>query len=313
MTTGNIYQAVKNFEEEYIQFPPFQKAYKAIEENIALYRATGIAQHFLILGESGAGKSSLCQLIAQRYPRQELPERDVLPVLIVTVPAIVNLSSLIDEMLKGLGHPLPIKGSISNKTLSFITLCKACSVEMILFDEAQQLHDRGQVKSHYMVGDWIKRLIDELNIPTVFLGLPRLESLLQVNEQLRRRFSKKHYLAFGQNPDDSAHSECLQLFISLGASMPIRLSCGDYGWEQFGERLSFACDGRVSYIKKIMSAALRFALELKLDEITPKDFEVIYKNEIWIGAENKLNPFNSNFVFRRLDRGGEPFEAGRTK
>ena len=39
--------------------------------------------------------------------------------------------------------------------------------------------------------DWLKHLIDEVGVPTVLLGLPRLESLLQINEQLRRRFSRR--------------------------------------------------------------------------------------------------------------------------
>lgn len=311
MISKETFQALQQFEAEYIQFPPFQKAFTAIEENLSLYRETGIAQHFLILGESGTGKSSLCRLIAERYPRFALPERDIIPVLIVSVPPIVSLSSLIEAMLTGLGHPFPTLGNLSRKTVTFITLCKACNVEMILFDEAQHLHDRGQIKSHYMVGDWLKRLIDELQIPTVFLGLPRLELLLKVNEQLRRRFSKKIYLSLGQNVNESIHQECLQLFISLGESLPIRLTAGDYGWEQLGVRLSYACDGRVAYIKKLMSSALRFAMELQLNEIGPQDFAVVFKREVWWEAEGKLNPFHPDFVFRRLDRADEPFEIGK--
>jgi DNA transposition AAA+ family ATPase len=60
-----------------------------------------------------------------------------------------------------------------------------------------------------MVGDWIKSLIDQTGVPTVFLGLPRLEQILQVNEQLRRRFSRRIRLALGQSDKSSIHAECL--------------------------------------------------------------------------------------------------------
>jgi hypothetical protein len=311
MITEDIFNELKRFETEYIQFPPFQKAFNEIEDTLNLFRRTGIAQNFLVLGESGTGKSSLCRLIKKRYPRFSLPDRDVVPVLIVSVPPIVNLASLIEAMLKEIGHPFPSVGSLSQKTETFIKLAKACGVEMVLFDEAQHLQDRGQNKTHYMVGDWLKRLIDELQIPTVFLGLPRLETLLKVNEQLRRRFSRKLFLSLGQSENVTISQECLQLFMSLGESLKVQLSAGEYGWDQMGTRLYYASDGRVAYIKKLIASALRFAMEMQLSEIGPQDLVIIFKNNVWWEGEGELNPFHPDFIFRRLDRGNEPFEAGR--
>lgn len=310
MNSPGLFDALRRFDAEYIPFPPFVAAARAIETNLALYRETGIAQHLLVLGESGAGKSSLCHWIGQKYPRILLPDRDMLPVLIVSVPAAASIASMAGAMLEGLGDPFSASGTIAARTARVVALCRACRVEIILADEAQHIPDRGKATTHYMVADWLKSLMDQVGVPTVFLGLPRLEQLLQVNEQLRRRFSRRIRLALGQSETDTIHNECLQLFISLGACLPIPLSCGDGGWDELGMRLYYASDGRVAYIKKLLASALRVAAETEAREIGPALLERAFTDELWWEGVGRLNPFHRGFEFRRLDRGNEPFECG---
>ena len=174
MNDRGLFDALRRFDEEYIPFPPFVAAAKMIEDNLAIYRETGIAQHLLVLGESGTGKSSLCFWITQKYQRLSLPDREILPVLYVAVPPAATIASMVEVILERLGDPSPTTGTASAKTARSVLLCRACRVELILLDEAQHIHDRGLATTHYMVGDWLKSLIDQIGIPTVFLGLPRL-------------------------------------------------------------------------------------------------------------------------------------------
>jgi hypothetical protein len=170
------------------------------------------------------------------------------------------------------------------------------------------VYDRGQSKVHYMVADWFKHVIDQIGVPTVLLGLPSLEMLLQVNEQLRRRFSRRVRLALGQSESVSIEDECLQLFMSLASSIELHVSAQPYSWREMGMRLHHACDGRVGYIKKILTAALRSSLEAGLDHIDVPLLERAFTDEVWWEGVGALNPFNAAFEFRRLDRGGEPFQ-----
>lgn len=310
MNDDEIFSALKNFDDDYIPFPPFIRAAQAIEASLKLYRETGIARHLLVLGESGTGKSSLCRWISQQYPKYEMPDRDILPVLNVAVPPTATIAGVAESILRCLGDPSPLVGNISSKTFRIIQLSRACRIELCLFDEAQHIHDRGKTTTHYMVGDWVKNLIDEIGVPMVLIGLPRLEYLLQVNEQLRRRFSNRLRLALGQCETESIHSECLQLFHSLGACLPLSISPGEFGWEEMGMRLFYASDGRVAYIKKLLAGALQFGLEANIGTIDPNVLEQIFTNEIWWEGIDELNPFSPKFEFRRLDRGGEPFESG---
>jgi len=310
MFNNSIYDALLRFEEENIPFPPFASALEIIEAQLSQFRKIGVPQNLLVLGESGTGKSTLCRYLTHKYKRIVLPERDVVPVIYVAVPAGATISSVASEILLALGDPAPDRGTVPAKTHRVITLCRACGVELLLVDEAQHMHDRGQVATHYMVGDWLKQLIDQLQIPTVFLGLPNLEQLLQVNEQLRRRFSRRLYLALGRSDTTSIETECLQLFISLAACLPVPLAYGDLKPEDLGARLSFASDGRVAYIKKILQSALIQVLHDGDTAISPYDLEQAFSRDVWSEGIGSLNPFNAAFVFRKLDRKGEPFEKG---
>jgi hypothetical protein len=308
MSDEGLNAALLRFDEEYIVFPPFVAAAEAIENNLTLYREVGIARHLLVLGESGTGKSSLCNWLLQKHPRQRLKERDVVPILVVPVPSTATVAGLVEAALEALGDPMPTLGNIPDKTRRFVKLTRTCGVEMVLFDEAQHLHDRGRDRSHYAAADWLKTTIDALRIPTVFLGIPRLEALLQVNDQLRRRFSRRIRMELGQSETETVDAECLQLVVSLGACLPIPLNAEPYGWKQIGLRMYYASDGRVSYIKTLLAGGMRMALEAGMERIGPDELEKVFTQEIWWEGVGQLNPFNANFDFRRLDRGNEPFE-----
>lgn len=304
------YAVLSQFSQEHLSFPPFVAAFEEVERSLRLHRAGAMTQHLLITGESGTGKTTLCRLIYQKYPRTVLPERDVQPVLYVSIPPAATIASVAEAMLARLGDPHPTLGASSAKTARVVRLARACSVELLLLDEANHIQDRGQSPTQYLVGDWIKGLMDSLLIPTVLLGLPRVENLLRVNEQLRRRFTRQMRMELGQNPDKRIEHECLELFYTLAHSMLIPFSIGTESWEVLAHRLYYATDGRIAYLKKLLIGALQRALAAGLPEIRREELSLAFAVEVWPQGTGPLNPFSPDFVFRRLDRQGEPFEQG---
>lgn len=300
---------LREFEENYIPFPTFEAAMELIESNLQLFRESGIARHALVLGEAGTGKSSLCRWMLNRHPTIELPDRDKIVVLVVSIPPSATVGGIAEGILRSLQDPHWSKGSVSSKTARICVLLKGCGVELILFDESQHLQDRGDVRMHYLVADWFKHLIDEINVPTVLLGLPRLEQLLEANDQLRRRFSRRLNLQLGQSEQHSIEMQCLQLFMSLTSLIRLSVDSKPYSPQEMGLRLYYASDGRVAYIKKILFAALQRARQEGLNVIDAILLQQAFKEEIWVLAEGRNNPFNPEFEFRRLDRAGEPFQA----
>ncbi|WP_313301364.1 TniB family NTP-binding protein [Diaphorobacter sp.] len=308
MTTDAMCQ-LKEFDDQYLPFPTFVTAKQAIDEALTIYRETGVARHMLVLGEAGTGKSTLCKLMETQHPRRKLSDRDKIDIVTVSVPPSANVGGVASAVLRSLGDLWHGRGTIASRTERIVTLCRECGVELMLIDEAQHLQDRGTSRTHYMVGDWVKDVIDQVSVPTVMLGLPRLELLLQTNEQLRRRFSRRVRLAFGQNSAMSVETECLQLFLSLSSLLTLPVSSKPFGPQEMGTRLYYACDGRVAYIKKILFSALSMALRHEDDAIDVKHLERAFTDDVWWEGVGRLNPFSSDFVFRRLDRGGEPFQV----
>lgn len=308
--TEVFYDTVKQLQSTCLMFPAFQTAFERMDANLRLYRKTGIAQNLLVLGESGTGKTTLARMFIERYPRQALLERDVVPVIYASVPAAATIAGTVEAILTQLGDLQPDRGTISIKTARAVKLAKGCAVEMLVFDEAQHIQDRGRSQSQYFVGDWLKAFIDALSLPVTLLGLPRTQRLLQVNEQLRRRFS--HCLSLSMEPGDQQPDEAdsLALLASLAEALPLPLNPSPQGWGELGLRLHFATQGRIAYVKQLLVHAYGCAIDSGTDCITTTELAQAFTASIWPAGIGPLNPFDHGFQWRNLDRQGEPFQMG---
>lgn len=305
-----FYDAIKQLQDAYLMFPAFQKAFEQIEANLKLYRATGVAQNLLVLGESGTGKTSLARLFTERYPKVVLPERDLIPVLHIRVPPAATIAGTVEAVLAQLGDHEPERGTVSVKTARAVRIARGCGVEMLLFDEAQHIQDRGRTHSQYFVGDWLKSFMDALRLPVTSLGLPRTQVLLQVNEQLRRRFTHRLSLSVHHAGLDSTEDNSLELFTSLASALPLPLDPRPYSWQELGMRLHFATDGRIAYVKQLLVNAYSHAVNQSNTCISVQELTQAFTTAIWPSGIEALNPFHSDFAFRPLDRLGEPFQMG---
>lgn len=307
MDKTEAYQKLKEFNDIYLPFSGFIAANEAITELLEMYRANELVERLIIVGESGAGKSSLCELFEKRNPKIELSDRDKVPVLNVRIPANATIGGMAQAILFKLGDPYPNAGTHVGKKHRILTLCRNCGVEIILLDEGQHLYDRGKQKSHYYVGDWIKELTDELKIPVVILGLVNLKNFVQTNEQLRRRFSRFITLKLGFGNEVEPDKEILQVFLSLIKCLPVEFSIEQYSWPDLTQRLYYASECLIGYIKNLLYAALKVVLDNDDTVMTPMHLELSFTSAIWNNGIGPLNPFSHEFEFRHLNRSGEPF------
>ncbi|WP_051303556.1 TniB family NTP-binding protein [Comamonas composti] len=305
-----FYDSIKQLQSAYLMFPAFQTSFERMDANLRLFRQTGIAQNLLVLGESGTGKTTLARMFTEGNPRQRLLDRDVIPVLNVSVPAAATIAGTVEAILTQLGDLQPERGTISVKTARAVKLAKGCSVEMLVFDEAQHIQDRGKTQSQYFVGDWLKSFIDALSLPVTLLGLPRTQGLLQVNEQLRRRFSHRLSLSIEAGEQEPNENSSIGLFTSLAEALPLPLNPKPHSWKELGLRLHFATQGRIAYVKQILVHAYSCAVENGNDCITTNELASAFTASIWPAGIGPLNPFDPSFQWRALDRNGEPFQLG---
>jgi hypothetical protein len=307
---NSLFDSIQQLQRGELMFPAFELAFKQMKANLDLYRGTGVAQNLLVLGESGTGKTTLARMFTRCYPKQVLLEGDVVPVLYVPVPPAATIAGTVECVLAQLGDVEPQRGTVSAKTARAAKLARGCKVEMLLFDEAQHIQDRGRSNTQYFVGDWLKSFMDALDLPVTMLGLPRTEGLLRVNEQLRRRFTRRMSMAVLQPDGMNAGENSLQLLVDLAACLTLPINPHPMDWRELGFRVQFATDNRIAYIKQLLVCAYQRAVTLGEKEITIQDMAYAFTNAIWPAGIGAFNPFEPEFLMRRLDGLNEPFQAG---
>jgi hypothetical protein len=236
----------------------------------------------LLMGSTGAGKTTIYKTYAQNYPSQETEEGSVVPIIYATIPAAATVKGLVEALLKKLGDPLHNKGTTINQTSRLYDLLKACQVELIFLDEFHHFIDRESDKVLKNVCDWLKNLILNTKIPIVLFGLPESEKILTVdNWQLSRRFNYRHSL--------------IRQFLSdVESQLPLATK-SELAEKSLSERIYYATDGTIGHVMTLIRKGATLAIEQDLDRLDLSILGVIYDKHLKHDKFfKKTDPFSGN-------------------
>jgi DNA transposition AAA+ family ATPase len=288
-----------------IEHPGYLEAMQKIELLHQRSSLAGVAGGLLITGHTGSGKSTIKTQYAERYPRKETNVRTHIRVLIVDTPSSPTVRSLVAAMLTALGDPASQKGTAEEKTERLYKLLKGCGVELLIIDEFQHFLDRGKFSEACTVTDWLKNLLNRANIPVVLIGLPRSAYVLELNEQLRRRFSSRYSLepfAFSQVDDIQQFRAVLN---AIQQQLPIRSSVlSEY---EIAQRFHIATYGLMDYLAKLIDGAIQIAATRQLQILDLRTYAEAFAESVWRNCPSELNPFSDQVMLRSLTGRGEPF------
>lgn len=302
-----IENTVMSFRANLVHHVGFQKALKEIGRCHRLGRYKFEEPNcLLITGESGCGKSTLRKTYVKQFPRYEGVDRTVVPVLHLELPSQPTVKNVAERILIELGDPFAEKGSAEGKTARIVTLLKECYVELVILDEFQHFVDRSSEKVEYKVADWLKSLINASKVPFVLMGLPRCQRILDVNEQLRRRFLPRISLHRFRINILAERKQFYGVLKSLEKSLPFQ------GRSALTDKtvipcLYYATHGVIDHAMKLVSEALSIALSENQQTIDREVLRQAFERVIWADARDQDNPFHSAFKRRLLSRAGEPF------
>lgn len=289
-----------------IKHPGFNQAYQLLKDAYLFNEQTGLSKNYWLVGPSGTGKTTLMEMLVKEFPPVEYVDRKRIPILAINIPALPTIKNLAEEMLVQLGDPLFHRGSAIDKTNRILHLIKASDTKLILFDEMQHFIDRGHKRAPAEVADWLKTLIDKAQISTVIMGLEGTQIILDANEQLRRRFSRRIDLKPFDLESTTSRAHFLgvikKIDATLGLSVPLNLQL-----EGMARQLHFATNGIMDYMVKLMLGAYHVAVSHDLPGIDRECLEEAFSESIWVEGVGKLNPFNPNFIGQRLDQRGMVF------
>jgi hypothetical protein len=276
-----------------------------IEMTHARSRQAKVAGSLTITGHTGSGKSTIKTEYMSRFSNVETLTGTVIPVLAVDTPSTPTVRSLASAILEALGDPISYRGTTEEKTVRLYKLMRGCQVELLILDEFQHFVDRAGSNESRKAADWLKNVINALQIPVVIMGLPRCLQILNGNEQLKRRFSR-HYslLPFSNEPESFDEFRSVLDIIQQAFPIPC-VSLSDF---EMAKRFLFASYGLIDFIVKVMDGAIEIAVHRNLESIEMHTLAMSFNESVWHECPPELNPFNTGTKLRHLTKSQEPFE-----
>ena len=306
MSTSQQYEEDLAFQERlcvtnniYVTYPRFKEILSAIENCHHLSDLKDEPECLFLKGETGAGKTTILNSYAQRYPRRETPSGTVVPVLSVTVPSPATVKSMVSKLLWQLGDPAYEKGTISNQTIRLIGLMRDCGVSLVFLDEFQHFIDRDSAKVLKTVSDWLKDLILDTKIPMVLIGLPEAEAVFHVNCQLSRRFANRYSLSPFSWKTDSG-KEFRTFLHAVSSQLPL-MSSVDLASEEMALRFYYASDGIVAYVMKLIRYGTYLALKLRQEKLDSSVLAIAFDKYVLADKPHKKNPFLTDDVLLLIE------------
>ena len=258
-----------------------------------------------LLGETGTGKTRLLRRFIETHPPIVHNEHTEVPALYLAVPPRSSVKALASLLLKALGSKFWDRGHEVERTHQLLVLLRGCETRLIILDEVNHLADRGALKTHYHVGDWIKQLIGESHIPLVLAGTRSGESLVDANEQLADRFGERIYLRpFGVATE--SHRAEFAMVIDAFKTVLGRVKLMDLEGDML-MYFAFATGGRLRDIRGLLLQCVDLLEESKTGVITKDVLAAAFSRRIYVDAPPKRNPFHKDFDKFPLTRAGEPF------
>jgi hypothetical protein len=284
----------------------FLDAVNRVEQARSLTLHGAEPRRILLVGESGAGKTLVARYIQSCHLIRREEGRLIRPILYVETPPTPTLKSFGESLLIALGDPFAHRGSSSEKLARALELIKAQKIELMIFDEFQHFLDNSRGNSISAVADWFKSLIDDTRVPCLLMGLPRCEAILKVNEQLRRRFSSRIELPSFSIDTEKDETDLRTVLNEIDHLLPTERR-SNFSDIDMARRFYFASNGLIGYIKKLVVGSYELMLEKNGAFVDRNMLKEAFVREVWCEGIEKLNPFDSQFVFRNLNRLGEPF------
>lgn len=138
------------------------------------------------------------------------------------------------------------------------------------------------------------------------MGLPRCQRILDVNEQLRRRFLPRVSLHRFRIEIPEERKQFYAVLKSLEKGLPFQFPSALTD-KTVIPRLYYATHGVIDHAMKLVSEGLGIALSENRPTIDQDVLRRAFERVIWADARDQDNPFHSAFKQRSLSGAGEPF------
>ena len=168
----------------------FERSLSELMEGVRICRALG-GGIIPFLGPTRCGKSEVIQLLKKRLQKSAKNRNDFFhdsTVILASIPESPNITSVRQTILKAL-DPRTFSTSLKGESLRsrMLRALERKSVEVIILDECSHCTENDSQFGKRAAADLFKSISDACGATLVLAGLPKFQSTIDANEQLRDR------------------------------------------------------------------------------------------------------------------------------
>lgn len=281
----------------------FRQCLEAIKQAHATHQS-GRPRSVRIIGHTGVGKTALINEMLKLHPRTTDRHGICVPVLHVEIPANPTEKTLLIEMLRALGDPVPTSGTRALMEIRLHTFLQHAQVQLIVVDEVQHFVVHAGRVTLNASADMFKSLINRARVPIALLGTRSARELFFMNSQLRSRIPLEFELRAFDWDVENQKAEFLAVF---KAQFPLGFNNDDFLFlPQVARRLWFATNGLLRPMRDLCQRLREIAKDHK--ELTQPLLSQAFRTSIWNDPPATRDPFDPRFNMTTLEGPGEPFE-----
>ncbi len=259
------------FQSEVIRHPMFKRGLQVIEQVHGSFEPIasepGLITRLIdgaepegaiILGNTGSGKSTLLRNYLHSSFEPGNDECSRVRVLYVEVVHKATTKKVTSTMLQLLGGKHWKSGTEFVQYTELKQLLWEQGVEMIIFDEINNLLPRSAGRSTMDVCDFFKMLMNQTKIPLVLAGTEEAEGVILSNKELANRLNAVHYMKYFSLAPSGAKSDPFKQYMGL-IEQAIPVKSTSLTEADMLKRFYVASRGEARCISLIVSSTLQHA------------------------------------------------------
>lgn len=278
-------------EHIYVASPRINGILKEIENCRLDSKSAREPRSMLLIGKTGAGKTTIIEKYLEKFPVIDTDERKVIPVFKAELPSKITPRALAQTMLSEMGDPDSDSGNEVALTKRLVKLIKKTGVELIIIDEFQHLLKPDCKKYMDFVSDWIKSLLNNSKVPILLAGTPDAESILATNDQLETRISIIEELKYYSWMGDANQKEYCKFLKMIDKALPFDHLANLQDPDR-AARFFAASEGMPRYTMRLILEAGRTALKAGLPGLTDTLLAEAFNKHLLRGSKLKKNPWS---------------------
>jgi hypothetical protein len=287
------------FESIVITHKKFEQLYETIRECHVLQKYSPNKKGICFLGETGAGKSTLLKIYEDdpSFKKKKIINghectSKITPVLRVELDSNSKPANVASKMLEVLGEPYYYKGSEKDLTFKLKRYLEDGEVELIIIDELQHLVDTDTKRVIKKAADWLKQLLNDVNIPIVFSGIrEEANKIFKNNDQLDERFPHKIFFSGFKYSDDKQSNEFRAFLKNMDCELPLAEN-SNLSDPYLTEKIYYVTLGMPRTLNHLLYYSLKIVLKNGSDKIEEKDLKEAFDMLTFSTRPKVINPFN---------------------